>query len=115
MNKENVPFMRKPCGNYPFRKDSKGIKCLGKKRAEEIVEQNQIDGFVCHKTVDYSKEDGELDNTRKQCAGAMILAKKVGSSQPFVNLYESIFNEEIPLSNKEVIVDSYEEFINIQS
>lgn len=115
MNKENVPFMRKPCGNYPFRKDSKGIKCLGKKRAEEIVEQNQINGFVCHKTVDYSKQDGELDNTRKQCAGALILAKKTKSPQPFLDLYESMFKVEMELNNKDVIVDTYEEFINIQS
>jgi hypothetical protein len=115
VNKENVPYMKKPCGNCPFRKDSAGIKCLGKKRAQEISKQNMTDGFVCHKTVDYSKENGEIDSTRKQCAGALILAKKTKSPQPFLDLYEGMFKVEMELNNKDVIVDTYEEFINIQS
>lgn len=115
MNKKEVPYMRKPCGNCPFRKDSNGINCLGKKRAEEIKIQNMTDGFVCHKTVDYSLEDGQVDSSRKQCAGAMILAKKTKTPQPFIELYEAVFSEDIELSNQDIVVDTYEEFINIQS
>ncbi len=114
--KENIDklYMKKPCGNCPFRKDLKGISTLGSKRAKDIIEQNKVDGFVCHKTVDYSLENGELDRKRKQCAGAMILAKKINSPQPFVNLYEKMFGE-IDLQNQEIIVDTENEFIEKQS
>lgn len=77
MSKDNIPYMKSPCGNCPFRKDSKGIK-LNKERAEEIYIQNQTDGFVCHKTVDYSKINNDNKN-RQQCAGALILAKKTNT------------------------------------
>lgn len=115
MNKSEVPFMRKPCGNCPFRKDSKGLKHLGRKRAEGIAIQSQEDGFVCHKTVDYSIEQGQMDSGRKQCAGSLILAKKTKSSQPFMEMYESMFDEEMTFDNMDLIVDTYEEFIKIQS
>lgn len=110
-----VPYMNSPCSNCPFRKDSNGIKFLGKKRAQEISKHNITDGFVCHKTVDYSKQDGEEDSTRKQCAGALIIAKKTKTPQPFLNLYQDLFRVDMKLNNEDLIVDSYEEFINIQS
>lgn len=115
MNSVDKMYMHKPCGNCPFRKDLKGISTLGNKRAKEIVEQNKVDGFVCHKTVDYSLDNGEVDRKRKQCAGAMILARKTNSPQPFLNLYEFHFNTKIDLKGDDLIVDSEDEFIEKQS
>ena len=109
-----VPYMKKPCENCPFRKDSTGVKFLGRERAEEISLQNQQKGFVCHKTVDYSKGEKDDGGNRRQCAGALILAQKTGSGQPFLQVYEYMYGE-MELLDKEVIVDTYEEFINIQS
>jgi hypothetical protein len=109
-----VPYMKKPCENCPFRKDSTGIKFLGKERAEEISLQNQQEGFVCHKTVDYSKGRDDDGGQRRQCAGALILAQKTGSRQPFLQAYEYLVGE-MELFDKDVIADTYEEFIKIQS
>lgn len=110
MGSNKIPYMNRPCGNCPFRKDSQGIKRLGVERAKELLKDNETDGFVCHKT---AYKDGE--RKRKQCAGAMILSKKTNTFQPFAHLYESVFGEEIPLSGHELIVDTAEEFINEQS
>lgn len=102
-----IPYQKSPCKECPFRK-SGGVSHLGKKRAEEIIIQNENLGFVCHKTTNGKTEE------RRQCAGAMILARKEYQKQPFLNLYESMFGE-MDLRNEDEIVDSYEEFINNQS
>lgn len=104
--------MTKPCSNCPFLKKD-GIDTLGKDRAEAILQQNKVDGFVCHKTVNYSKNVEEIDLKRKQCAGAMILAKKLGTPQPFLNLYEDMFGE-MNLEDKHKVVNTEQEFIDIQ-
>ena len=114
MPKDNIPYMKSPCDNCPFRKDSKGIK-LSKERAEEISLQNEQDGFVCHKTVDYSIPKGDDDLNRKQCAGALILAVKTNTYQPFRELYLRIFRKELDLHGQDLIVDNYEDFIIIHS
>lgn len=53
----SLPNMKKPCGNCPFRKDSKQ-GWLGSKRMRDILGSSS---FVCHK-----------DHTR-QCAGHMLV------------------------------------------
>ena len=114
MPKDNIPYMKSPCDNCPFRKDSQGIK-LNKERAEEISLQNVEDGFVCHKTVNYSIRQGDEDLNRKQCAGALILAKKTNTYQPFRALFLGIFKKDLDLHGQDLIVDNYEDFINIHS
>ena len=48
---DNLPYMKSPCADCPFRKDSlKGW--LGADRMEEILGQ---ESFVCHKTLDEKK------------------------------------------------------------
>jgi hypothetical protein len=70
----NLPYMKKPCNNCPFRKDSKQ-GWLGLKRIKEILKQ---DTFVCHKTLEYDDEGNNLNNTTlKQCAGHMIHRKEL--------------------------------------
>jgi hypothetical protein len=114
MCKNKIPYMHAPCSNCPFRNDKGGIKHLGKKRAEEILNQLPTDGFVCHKTVDYSKRQGDDDLGRRQCGGALILSQKTNTSNVFLNLFESMYGE-MPLSGKDLIVDSLKEFIDNQS
>ena len=58
-----LPYMRKPCADCPFRKDSMQ-GWLGEERMIEILNQPS---FVCHKTTSNRLED------RKQCAGHMLL------------------------------------------
>jgi len=107
-------FHRKEvCDQCPFRKEG-GVGHLGAKRAKEIIDQNKTEGFVCHKTVDYDKEQGEIDPQRRQCAGAMILAQKTKSGQPYIQLHLALLGK-LKLSGQELVVDTEEEFIKKQS
>jgi len=112
--KESVDklYMKSPCSNCPFLKSDNAV-ILSKDRAKEIVEQNKVDGFICHKTVDYSGEKDVDGRSRKQCAGALILAKKTKSNQPFLNLYESMFGE-MELKNQDLVIDNENQFIEKQ-
>ena len=58
-------YMKSPCKECPFRKDSY-LGWLGKDRMTEIVNQ---ESFPCHKTTNGKIED------RLQCAGHMILLR----------------------------------------
>lgn len=63
----NLPHVKKPCKDCPFRKDSlKGW--LGKERMTEILD---VRFFVCHK------------KTHLQCAGHMLIK---GNENDFVQL-----------------------------
>lgn len=71
--------LKKPCKDCPFRNDKLHQKgWLGKERAEEIY-QNLLDGgnFPCHKTHDYSCDDGSGNFQHQEghqfCAGALIM------------------------------------------
>ena len=105
-------YMKSPCSNCPFLKSDDAVM-LSKRRASEILEDNKQHTFICHKTVDYSGEKDDDGRSRKQCAGALILAKKTKSSQPFLNLYESMFGE-MELKNSHLVVDTENEFIEKQ-
>lgn len=100
--------MKKPCENCPFRKDSQGLRFLGEKRAKEILESNEEEGFVCHKTIHGKMEE------RRQCSGAMIITKKQGTNQPFINLHKALTGEDIELLDEDIIFDNYEDFIKSQ-
>lgn len=102
-------YMKKPCENCPFIKSDKGIDSLGRERAKEIIDQNKYHGFVCHKTANYDIPQGQEDPNRKQCAGALILAKKLGTTQPFLDLYEDMFGE-MEFDDLTTVVDSEKEF-----
>lgn len=72
------PFdMPKPCNNCPFRREG-GIKIAHAPRAQEICDQDGT--FSCHKTVDYSDEEGEgrQVESSKVCAGSLIYQIKTG-------------------------------------
>lgn len=81
--------MRKPCENCPFRRD-----CLpgwlGRDRAKEIADGMLVQQatFACHKTVEWTDNEGEEDGEPEQlvvnqeeqehCAGALIMMLKIG-------------------------------------
>ena len=105
---------KKPCNQCPFLKKD-GI-ILNKERAQEIIEQVQNDGFVCHKTVDYSIEQGQPDSKRKQCGGSLILSIKEDLPNPFIRLHRILHKGSFPeLSGQELIADTVDEFIKIHS
>lgn len=70
--------LKRPCKDCPFRNDKLHQKgWLGKERATAIY-QNLLDGvnFPCHKTHDYSKDDGNgftHQEGHQFCAGALIM------------------------------------------
>ena len=86
-----LPYVKKPCKDCPFRKDSlKGW--LGQDRIAEILKQPS---FVCHK------------NNELQCAGHMIIK---GQDNNFVEL-ASRMNINLDLSGNELVFGSKTECI----
>ena len=82
----NLPNVKMPCKDCPFRKDSlKGW--LGKERMEEILHS---ESFVCHKKVDL------------QCAGHMLIS---GKENGFVALAERM-GIPLKLTGKELVFQS---------
>jgi hypothetical protein len=101
-----IPCKKTPCSNCPFRTDSiKGW--LGKERITEILNQ---DSFVCHKTVDYSKDNHE-DLKRLQCAGFMILKNQ---QSMFVRL-ATVMNLDLGLKGHDLVFQSKEDCIEHHS
>lgn len=70
---------RGPCEHCPFRHDRIPVVTLP--RAKEIAGALRNNGtFHCHKTVDYSRDDGVGRSTSKSksCTGANIVMEKEG-------------------------------------
>lgn len=84
----NLPNVKKPCKDCPFRKDSLS-GWLGKDRMTSILDSGS---FVCHK------------KTHLQCAGHMLIN---GQKNDFVRL-ASRLGMDIELSGEELIFDSRE-------
>jgi hypothetical protein len=86
-----LPYVKQPCKDCPFRKDSrKGW--LGKERMEDILTS---DSFVCHK------------NNSLQCAGHMIL----NQDNSFVGLANSL-SLSLDLKRKETVFDTKKKCID---
>jgi len=91
----NLPNVKKPCNNCPFRKDTlKGW--LGKNRITEILNQSS---FVCHKKTDL------------QCAGFMLIK---GKESEFVVLAERL-GLDAKLTGKELVFETKEDCIKHHS
>lgn len=69
---------KKPCENCPFHSDGAFVG-LHKGRAKEIASALMADGaFHCHKTVDYSGDDGgRVTKDSKLCIGAAKFLENV--------------------------------------
>lgn len=84
----NLPNVKKPCKDCPFRKDSLN-GWLGKDRMTSILDSGS---FVCNK------------KTHLQCAGHMLIS---GQKNDFVRL-ASRLGVDIELSGEELIFESRE-------
>lgn len=76
--------LKSPCADCPFRSDIRPY--LSPARAQEIADDSCEDSnFYCHKTVDYSSEDGQgrVANKSRVCAGFLVTMEKEGrANQP---------------------------------
>lgn len=94
-----LPYMKAPCANCPFRKDSlKGW--LGAERMEEILDAQS---FTCHKTGGGDKTDEDL----RQCAGHMHLKAE---ENDFV-LLAQIQRRDLALEGRDLLFDDEEDCI----
>jgi hypothetical protein len=84
--------LKRPCANCPFRTDIPPF--LRPARAKEILDVliQQQGTFACHKTVDYSGEDGAArrSDSEKHCAGATILLEKIGRPNQLMRIAERL-------------------------
>lgn len=87
-----LPYVKQPCKDCPFRKDSKK-GWLGEDRMTEII---KAESFVCHK------------NNELQCAGHMILNQ---DTNMFVGL-ASRLGLALELGEKDLVFDSKQDCIN---
>jgi len=93
----NLPNVKKPCSQCPFRKDSLP-GWLGEKRAAEIAASS---AFTCHKT----------NKPRLQCAGHMLM---LGNKNDFVRLARRL-GAPVVLTGRELVFESSELFIKHHS
>lgn len=86
------PFaLKRPCGNCPFRADRPAF--LDRDRAQEIADSLEADAsFHCHKTLDYDTEDGsgEVTDSSKHCAGALIILEREESPSQMMRIGERL-------------------------
>lgn len=83
-NPKSPYTLKSPCKDCPFRADNKFF--LTPERAQGIMDESYEDSnFYCHKTLDYSSDDGEGQLTSKSrvCAGFLVTMEKEGrANQP---------------------------------
>lgn len=76
--------LKSPCADCPFRSDV--ARYLNPERAQEIMRDSYEDSnFYCHKTVDYSDDNGEgrVAEKSRVCAGFLVTMEKEGrANQP---------------------------------
>jgi hypothetical protein len=85
------PVCYEPCGSCPFRTDIPAF--LSKTKARSIRDAWARDiHFDCHKTVDYSGDDGEGVSTSRTsiCAGFAILAERVDRPTQMMRIAERL-------------------------
>lgn len=86
------PFaLKRPCGDCPFRSDRPAF--LDRDRAQEIADSLEADAsFHCHKTLDYDTEDGsgEVTDSSKHCAGALIILEREESPNQMMRIGERL-------------------------
>lgn len=76
--------LKSPCKDCPFRSDV--APYLNTARAQEIMNDSYEDSnFYCHKTIDYSADEGEgrVAGKSRVCAGFLVTMEKEGrANQP---------------------------------
>ncbi len=104
--------LKRPCANCPWRKDV--ARFLSPERYRELAAVVLLNGesFHCHKTVDYSEPEGQIVDTSKLCAGAMIMARKLGSDLQIVQIAQRLgIHTEVKLDMEAPVYDTLSGFV----
>lgn len=106
--------LKQPCGACPFRTDQPAF--LDPDRAQEIADHLHEGGsFHCHKTLDYSSEDGEGETTAKSmhCAGAMIVLEHEDRPNQIMRIAERLgFYDRTALNMDAPVPQSMSEWVS---
>lgn len=91
--RRRTPYtLKSPCADCPFRSDRPFH--LTPERADEIADhlRSNDSDFHCHKTVDYSSDDGEgrVASKTRVCAGALITMEKENVSTQAMRIAERL-------------------------
>jgi hypothetical protein len=107
----------KPCKNCPFRTDIRPF--LNRERAEEIIESlfEKDQSFPCHKTVDYSHDDGgRTTKESEHCAGALILLEHQDRHNQMMRIAERLgLYDRRKLDMTSPVFDDPDDFIDAQN
>lgn len=111
---ERALALKSPCKDCPFRNDIRPY--LTKGRVEELQQALTRQGlnFSCHKTVDYG---GDEPNTElsSNCAGSMILLKKIGCETASMQFAERMgLHDFSTLKMDAPVFDTFEEMVDAQ-
>lgn len=107
-----------PCSDCPFRHDVQ--MHLGEQRRLEIARSlKRGESFLCHKTVHYGDDDWDEDSSsysargdEKHCAGAMILLRKTGKDNQYMQVGERLRVIDLDTLNLEApVFDSLRDFV----
>lgn len=109
-----------PCSDCPFLKQG-GIR-VHPERVREIA-GGMLDSqgvmFACHKTVDYDREDENVDplpggKQERHCAGALIFAEKNGNATQTMRITERLgLYDRRKLTGQELVFDTLEEMLQV--
>ena len=84
-----MSYRYKPCDACPFTDPNQ--LWLNYERKAEIVAAIRADHpFHCHKTVDYSGDEGQVTEHSQECAGALILQEREGSINQLARIAERL-------------------------
>lgn len=109
--------MQRPCNNCPFSLAPWAVRFLGRERAAEIAESLQAGAtFPCHKTTLEDERGGRIIHPNEQmCAGAMIVCEKTQGPNLAMILARCLGWWGGRLDTNAAVVDSWDEFIEVQA
>lgn len=108
--------MAAPCENCPFLRDS-GVRLLPERVLEIGGNMLHPQGgpFLCHKTMDYADDFGDITIESQHCAGALLFALKNGSETHVMRLARRLGWDPAALRGHERVFGSVEEMLQTAS
>ena len=111
MASDGIRRRYRPCSTCPFLKGGKGLRHLGKDRADEIKD-NLLDdkAFTCHNDNDVAA------GYRAQCAGAMLILQKLGRSNlPMRMIKHWNLMDLDRLRGSSEVFDNFDDWVEVQA
>lgn len=88
---KGVPLrLTTPCAHCPFRTDIRPYLSEGRARQIAKVTFDHGAPFNCHKTLDYQDGEPQVLGSSQNCAGAVILAEKIGKRGQIAQIAERL-------------------------